>query len=291
MQIYLQRMPLNREKRIIGENKLQKWRLLTTGFHNAFENMAIDEAILKACAEGKSLPTLRFYGWKPHTVSLGYSQPLEDSVDREGCERLQIDIVRRCTGGRAVLHDEELTYSVVSPSNNPLFPSSILGTYKRISPCLIGGFKKLHINAQLNLSKERKDGILGKGVNPSCFLAPSWYEIMVYGKKICGSAQRRVEGAFLQHGSILLGFDAQKLFEALVFKGLTRKEVVDYLNGSITSVNKELDKSIKFFELQEIFIDAFELGLEIELSKGCLSLYEQQLKRRFLVNYQASIRS
>jgi len=272
-------------------DNLQKWRLLTTGFLNAFENMAIDEAILKACAEGKSLPTLRFYGWKPHTVSIGYSQRLEETIDIESCERLQIDIVRRATGGRAVLHDEELTYSLVSPSNNTLFPSSILGTYKRISPCLIGGFKKLHINAQLVLSKESKGGFLGRGVNPSCFLAPSWYEIMVSGRKICGSAQRRVEGAFLQHGSILIGFDALKLFEALVFKGVGRKEVVDCLNGNVTSVNKELGKSAGFFELQEIFIDAFQQGLEIELSKGCLSLYEQQLKRRFLVKNHKNIKA
>lgn len=260
----------------------QKWRLLTSGTLNAFENMAIDEAVLKACSLGLSPPTIRFYGWKPRAISLGYSQRIEDTVDLQVCERLGIDVVRRTTGGRAVLHDEELTYSLISPLDNPLFPSNILGTYRKISSCLIEGFKRLDVDAQLVLSRERKRGLSQKRSNPSCFLSPSWYEITAGGRKICGSAQRRVDGAFLQHGSILLGFNARKLSEALVFKGLRGREVIDYLEAKITSVNDLLGKEMEFLELQEIFVEGFRKGLGIELRKGCLSLQERQLREQYL---------
>ncbi|KAF0123714.1 MAG: lipoate-protein ligase A, partial [bacterium] len=193
-----------------------------------------------------------------------------------------IDIVRRITGGRAILREEELTYSLICPSNNPLFPSSIPGTYKKISSCLIEGFKRLHINARLVIPRKTSNGLSKRKVNPSCFLSPSWYEIMVDGKKICGSAQRRVNGALLQHGSILIGFDAQKLFEIMVFKGFKRGDVIDYLDRNITSVNDQVGKDIDFFELQGIFIKGFQKGLGIELRKGNLNHQEHQLKEQYL---------
>jgi lipoate-protein ligase A len=264
------------------EDKPQKWRLLTTGFLNAFENMAIDEAILKACSEGKSSPTIRFYGWKPHAVSLGYTQQVEGTINLQACERLGTDIVRRLTGGKAVLHDEELTYSFVCSSGNPLFPKNIMGTYKKISSCLIEGFKRLDIDAQLITPKAGKVGLPEKKSNPSCFSSPSRYEISVCGRKICGSSQRRVNGAFLQHGSILIGFDAQKLSRIMVFKGLKREVAVDYLDRNITSVNDHAGKDIDFFKLQGIFAEGFQKGLEIELRKGELSPQEHQLKEQYL---------
>lgn len=263
------------------KDKPPEWRLLTTGFLNAFENMAIDEAILKTCSQGESPPTIRFYGWKPHAVSLGYSQQVKGNINLQVCERLGIDIVRRTTGGRAILHEEELTYSLICPSNNPLFPSSILGTYRKISSCLIEGFKRIDINAQLFVPKGPEVSLSEKRSNPSCFSSPSRYEISVCGRKICGSSQRRVNGAFLQHGSILIGFDAKKLSQIMVFKGLKR-EVVDYLSRNITSVNDQVGKDIDFFELQRIFIEGFQEGLGIELRKGDITQQEHQLKEQYL---------
>lgn len=264
------------------EDKPQKWRLLTTGFLNAFENMAIDEAILKTCGQGKSPPTIRFYGWKPHAASLGYSQQVEGTINLQACERLGIDIVRRITGGRAILHEEELTYSLICPLGNSLFPKSILGTYKKISSCLIEGFNRLDIDAQLIIPRGREGSLSERKSNPSCFLSPSRYEISVSGRKVCGSSQRRVNGAFLQHGSILIGFDAQKLSQIMVFKGFKRGEVMDYLARNITSVNDQAGKDIDFFELQGIFIKGFQKGLEIELRKGDISPREHQLKEQYL---------
>ncbi len=266
------------------KDSLRYWRLLTTGFSNAFENMAVDEAVLEACRQGQSPPTIRFYGWEPHAVSLGYSQRVEDTVNIQVCERFGIDVVRRATGGRAVLHDKELTYSLISPLDNPLFPMNILGTYKRISSCLIAGFKRLGIIAQLVTSSSGRKGLFEKRSKSSCFLSPSWYEIVVGCRKICGSAQRRVDGAFLQHGSILLGFDAGKLSETLVFEGLERGYVMNHLETNITSVNDQLCEEMEFLELQEIFIGGFEEGLGIDLKNGGLSLQEERLREHYLRN-------
>jgi len=263
------------------KDKSPEWRLLTTGFLNAFENMAIDEAILKTCSQGESPPTIRFYGWKPHAVSLGYSQQVEGNINLQVCERLGTDIVRRLTGGKAVLHDEELTYSFVCSLDSPLSPRNIMGTYKKISSCLIEGFKRLDIAAQLFGSKGSEVSLFEKISNPSCFSSPSRHEISVCGRKICGSSQRRVNGAFLQHGSILIGFDAQKLSEIMVFKGLKR-EVVDYLSRNITSVNDQAGKDTDFFELQGIFIEGFQDVLGIELREGDITQQEHQLKERYL---------
>ncbi|MFH2013115.1 MAG: biotin/lipoate A/B protein ligase family protein [Pseudomonadota bacterium] len=266
----------------MDEENSKKWRLLTTGFLNAFENMALDEAILTACSQGKSLPTIRFYGWRPHAVSLGYSQRVEGNINLQACERLGVDLVRRTTGGRAVLHDEELTYSFVCSSDNPLFPQNIMGTYEKISSCLIEGFKMLGIDVQLFMPKGEDVGLSGKKSDPSCFSSPSRYEISVCGKKICGSAQRRVDGAFLQHGSILLKHDTQKLSEIMIVEDLKREEAIDYLAGKITSINDHTDKEIDFFGLIEAFTEGFQKGLQAELVEGELSLQEQQLKEQYL---------
>ncbi|MDY6854865.1 MAG: lipoate--protein ligase family protein [Thermodesulfobacteriota bacterium] len=258
------------------------WRLLITGFLNAFENMAIDEAILKACSIGKSPPTIRVYGWRPHAISLGYSQKIKDTINREACERLEVDIVRRPTGGRAVLHDEESTYSLISPIDNPLFPPNILGSYQKISSCLIWVFKRLGIEAQMVIPKEEIKSPFERRVDPICFLSPSWYEITVNSRKICGSAQRRSDAAFLQHGSILLKFDPMKLTEILSFKEGNRTEIIDYLRTKITSVNEQLSRSIGFFEFNEMLTEGFKQGLDLELKEGELSPEEHRLKKEYL---------
>ena len=263
----------------MNKAKSSKWRLVYSGFSDAFDNMATDEAILWACARGLSPPTIRFYGWRPHAVSLGYSQNIEEALHLNACESLGIDIVRRLTGGKAVLHDKELTYSVISPTNNPLFPKSILDTYKKISSCLITGFRRLGIHADMIVSENGKR-CLGEETrnDPSCFSAPSLYEITVHGKKICGSAQRRVHGAFLQHGSILLEFDPIKLSEVMVFQGVEKDDLVGYLRGSITSIDEHVHGSMGFSEIVKVFAEGFEDGLEIDLQEGPLNRQEQELK-------------
>ncbi len=235
---------------------MKSWRLIKSMPSDAFTNMAVDEAILRTVSVGKSPPTIRFYSWAPPAVSVGYFQNSFTDVDVEVCRKLGIDVVRRLTGGRAVLHDKELTYSVVCPENDPRFPDSILGTYKIISSCLISGLSSLGLDA--SLTPFVKKG--GKNAPSACFSSPSYYEITVAGNKLVGSAQRRGEGVFLQHGSILMEFDSESL--KMVLPGLDRLD-------KITSISEHL--SVDMATLISSLAKGFEEGLGISLSEGFLS--------------------
>lgn len=174
------------------------WRVIHDPPMPGQYNMERDLELHRQVSRGAP-PILRFYRWDPPAVSLGRFQKAVEVVDTAACHRLGIDIVKRPTGGRALLHHRELTYSLVVAESNPWFPSSILEAYKVISLALIGGFEGLGIKALLAPAENR-----GKGLAPgACFDTPSAYEIQIDGKKVVGSAQLRREGALLQHGAIL----------------------------------------------------------------------------------------
>lgn len=197
----------------MAEGKEGKYRLILSGYGDGPTNMAIDEAILLAASQAPAPPTIRFYGWSPNALSLGYAQNLRAEIDLERCQAWGIDLVRRPTGGRAVFHDQELTYSVVAPE--AAFPASpsILATYREISRALIAGLACLGIEAQMIPERPRLRERETRSVSPAaCFAAPSAYEVAVEGKKIVGSAQKRLKGYLLQQGSILISLDREKLF-------------------------------------------------------------------------------
>jgi lipoate-protein ligase A len=242
--------------------------------------MAIDEAILISADSGRSLPTLRFYGWSTPAVSLGYFQEFSKEVNIENCRALGIDIVRRPTGGKAVLHENEITYSVVSPKDNPLFPEDILGTYRVISSCLVQALQSMGINASISDQCQR-NGI--NTLRSLCFSEPSRFELLVHGKKICGSAQVRTKNAFLQHGSLLLEFSSERAVRVLCpdyrhdyseMLGKTVTSLREYSNGesSISDIGK----------MAGILTNSFRQVLDIELSEGILSPWEQAEKERLL---------
>lgn len=186
------------------------WRWLVTGPLDGPTNMAIDEALLRSRIEGAGPPTVRFYGWTPPTVSLGYGQPLDDRIDLAACARLGIGVVRRPTGGSAILHespDRELTYSVVAGGDDFPGADDLLETYRVLGAGLAAGLARLGLRAEL------VPVVRGRRVDSPtfCFARTGAYEIAVAGKKLVGSAQRRQAGAFLQHGSILLDADADRL--------------------------------------------------------------------------------
>ena len=131
-----------------GQSRPQ-WRLLDCGPADGFTNMAIDEAILEVHAAEGGLCTLRFYTWSPPALSLGYGQPIESDIDLTQCQALGIDVVRRPTGGRAVLHEHEVTYSVVISADDPRVSSGVLAAYLTISQALIRGLSYLGISAEL----------------------------------------------------------------------------------------------------------------------------------------------
>jgi lipoyl(octanoyl) transferase len=236
---------------------MTSWTLLKTGPGIGAYNMAVDQELLARAQAGETRPILRLYAWDPPAVSLGRFQKIGNAVDVEACKKHGIDIVRRCTGGRAVLHGKELTYSVVARTDNPLFPSSILGTYKVIAACLIAGFRNLGIHAEMapRGDKQRRPAA-NQEKDPSCFSSPSWYEIVVNNRKIAGSAQRRLSNAFLQHGSILLDFDPA--LEAEVIPG-TRT------TGVVTSMKDELGHTVSFEDAQVAFIRGFAETMRIDM--------------------------
>ena len=192
---------------------MHDWRLIHSGSLPGAMNMALDEALLRAVANGTSLPILRFYRWQPATVTLGYAQSVDADIDREVCRRAGLDIVRRSTGGRAVLHDQEVTYAVIAPTLPGLFSGSVLDSYRVISEILQRALQALGLSATLVPGKPRGgQRALSRAV---CFSAPAQYELLIDGRKVAGSAQKRHGQAFLQHGSIPLEMDLPLLGRVL----------------------------------------------------------------------------
>lgn len=171
-------------------------RLFDFEIHNACDNMAIDQKISDEVINGKP-PALRFYGWASPSVTLGYFQK-ESAINTDYCREFSIPIVKRPTGGRAVLHGDELTYSFVSEANNGIFTDNLLNNYHILSSVFKEAFKEIGLDVMG--SNNRKNH---SSKSPLCFDSPSFGEITVKGKKIIGSAQRRYKGGyFLQQGSI-----------------------------------------------------------------------------------------
>jgi lipoate-protein ligase A len=187
------------------------WRLIVDDApRSGAANMALDQALAEACAAGESLPTLRFYRWHPPAVSLGRYQRMEE-VDTEAIAALGYELVRRPTGGRAILHTDELTYSVVAPADEARVRGSVMEAYLRISEALLAGLLELGLAAEKAAGNVRA----GPDVSAACFETPSAYEITAGGRKLMGSAQSRRAGYVLQHGSLPLTGDIGRLVDVL----------------------------------------------------------------------------
>jgi lipoyl(octanoyl) transferase len=186
------------------------WRLLKQGAATGAYNMAVDEVIGRSVAESSALPTLRFYAWEPPCVSLGRNQPVA-AVDIERCRARGYDIVRRPTGGRAILHTDELTYSIAAPPDHPLMVGMVLDSYLRLSHGLVAGLRRLGVPAEEAPGTNRA----GRDVSAACFEVPSAYEIVAGERKLLGSAQTRRVDYVLQHGSLPLTGDITRLVDCL----------------------------------------------------------------------------
>ncbi len=197
---------------------MRQWRLMYDYPTDGQHNMAIDEAILTSVGAGNSPPTLRLYRWDPPCISLGYGQKAVD-VDFERAALCDWDVVRRPTGGRAILHTDELTYSVALPVHEDLAAGSIIDSYRRISGALVVGLEMLGLTPEADRRAER-----GIASGPVCFETPSHYEITFNGRKLVGSAQMRRQTGLLQHGSLPLCGDVTRLCDALVYPDETARE-------------------------------------------------------------------
>jgi lipoate-protein ligase A len=250
-----------------------EWRLLNTGYADGFTNMAVDEAILLALAEGKSPPTIRFYGWEPPCLSIGYNQSAGD-VDVERCREAGVDFVRRPTGGRAILHADELTYSIVLSQDDLRVAGGVVESYRRLSLGLIAGLKSLGINA---IQAEEKPLLAPCGKTLACFHAQSAYEIAVDGKKLIGSAQVRKRGCVLQHGALPLMGDVARILDFLKVPEGKLEELRKELRGRATSLELALGRSVAFDDVARTLADGFAKALNLLLVPGVLSEHELAL--------------
>ena len=230
-------------------------------------NMALDEAILERIGGGESLSTLRLYAWEPACLSLGHAQPFAD-VDTARLQARGWEVVRRATGGRAILHTDELTYSVIGSAEESLLAGGVLESYSRIAQALLRAVKELGLPVEMKAEKTNDPAT----PNAVCFEVPSTYEITVSGKKLIGSAQARKKEGVLQHGSLPLTGDLTRICQSLVFENETaRQNASQRLLARATTVESALSRTVSWDTAARAFIRAFESQLGLCFEKGELS--------------------
>ena len=242
----------------------EQWRLLHTENNSAYRNMAIDWAVLKANSEGKIPPTVRFYTWKPSAISIGYFQSLNEEIDIDICKKYGVDYVRRITGGGAVYHENELTYSIVIPESHPQIPKNIMESYGRICGAIIKGLKHLSIESSY------------VPIN----------DIIVDGKKISGNAQTRKSKTVLQHGTVLTDVDVDKMFSLLrVPDEKIKDKLIADVKQRVTSIKHILGEEVTFAKVAQAMKVGFEEEFNIELEEGSLTKQELEDTLRFEKEY------
>jgi lipoate-protein ligase A len=244
------------------------FRLLITAPLDGAANMALDEALLLGRLHGRGVPTLRLFGWHPPALSLGYGQPLDPRIDLEAAARLGLGLVRRPTGGSAILHEGpelELTYSVVAKAGDFEGADDLLATYRWIGAALTAGLRRLGAPAEM-VPVRPSDAA---AMPAFCFARTGSYEIEVGGRKLVGSAQRRQGAGFLQHGAVLLGADPARLRH--VFPG-----EADPLGGMIT-LEAVLGRRPSFEETSQALAAGFREAHGVELAPGALGAEETAL--------------
>ncbi len=252
------------------------WRLLITAAAHGAWNMAVDESILEHIGRGEARATLRLYAWEPACLSLGHAQPFAD-VDLERLWARGWDIVRRPTGGRAILHTDEVTYSVIGPATDPRLAGSVLESYNRLACGLLKAVRSLGLDARSEPLSLDMTGGNRQSPNPVCFEVPSAYEITVDGKKLIGSAQARRKEGVLQHGSLPLVGDLGRITEALVFPDETsRRDAAQRLLARATTVETPLGRAVSWDEASGAVIKGFESELGLDFEVGELSASEQR---------------
>lgn len=241
--------------------------------------MAVDEAILETTGQGQANPTLRFYAWEPACISLGYGQPLTD-VNLPKLQSNGWDVVRRPTGGRAVLHVDELTYSISGSASDPLLSGGVLETYQRIARVLVHALNALGVLAEMEGNKVSRGG---GNVNPVCFEVPSTYEITAKGKKIIGSAQARRGNGVLQHGSLPLKGDLTRILQILSYPTEEdRREAGRHLLDHATTLDSLVGRDISWDEVSERIAQSFREVHELELEPGDLTPEERERALYFM---------
>lgn len=255
---------------------MRQWRLIMDSPQPGPVNMAVDEAILQAVSAGTALPTLRIYAWEPMCLSIGYGQRIADA-DQERIADRGWDVVRRPTGGRAILHGDELTYSVALPIDDELAQGDVVESYRRISEALMSALQ--HLGMVPESEKQAKGN---HSIGPVCFEVPSHYEITVGGKKLIGSAQVRRKQGILQHGTLPLTGDIARICDALAYPDdATREAARLQVRERAITLHEACGQLISWQQSAQALVHGFIETFDLYLNHDSLSISEQNSAQHF----------
>jgi len=250
---------------------MRRWRLLLHPPAEGAWNMAVDEALQRSCAEGRSGPLLRLYAWAPPALSLGAHQRAEEAADLDWLRERGYALVRRPTGGRAVLHADELTYAVASPlageAAGPFEGRGILEVYRFVAEALVFGLRRIGVEAELVRGAAR--AAHEEPRYEPCFVSPSRYELVWRGRKLAGSAQHRAQRAFLQHGSLPIRADEEEVARATRCAGIAR--------GWMAGIEEAAGRRVEWEEVAEAMRGGFEKAFGVALEEEGLTAEETRV--------------
>jgi lipoate-protein ligase A len=270
-----------------NQHNNKQWRFIDSGALPGAMNMALDMAMTQAVAEARVLPTLRVYRWRPWAISLGYHQS-EIDVDLDRCRRNHIDVVMRPTGGRAILHAVELTYAVSIPPSSPFFSQDIQSVYSIISRCLVTSLDLLGINVCFERARKTPKDFARGELSALCYASSVQDEIGIEQRKLVGSAQRRIQGSALQHGSVLIGDEHLAVADYLAAKNQAwRERVKQYMIKNTVSLNQVSQRIVTYEALARALHDGFQSELGIEFVQARIS--DAELERAWRLAPKFSI--
>lgn len=264
--------------------KKATWRWIDTGFADGATQMAADQAILE-CSAQVGMPTMRVYRWQPYCISLGYHQKLE-SLDPAACESAGVHVVRRPTGGRAVYHAQEVTYSVIIPKSSTQYLDNVAALYMMLSEGLARGLRQMGVAAELEKRSVDLNAHYKKDLSVSCFSAAARHEILVEGRKLVGSAQRHLTEGMLQHGSILTG-DAHLDLPDFLSGGKPeeRARLRRAIAAKTVSIGSALGRDVEYDEVTPHLREGMAQEVGIDFVDGALTPEElarvEALRSRF----------
>ncbi|MBF0556881.1 MAG: lipoate--protein ligase family protein [Nitrospirae bacterium] len=260
------------------------WRLIEYAAGDACFNMAADEAVALMVEAGSSPTTLRFYGWAVPSVTIGAFQRI-GAIDTEACQALNVPVVRRPTGGRAIVHDDELTFSFSTGTRAAPFSESLLYNYKAIGTAFFQAFQRLGLDCAITQRRLKRSEASPATANPMCFSAASYSEMTIDGRKILGAAQKRYRGALLEQGAIPLSVNRPLLLEVFG-TGASGLDIINAGNADVAGL-REFDDSITLSSVQTAVVEAFEEVFNIRLHPGRLAEQEMSLAQELLRKYQS----
>ncbi len=269
------------------ENGKQPWRFLNTGSDTASFNMAVDEVVARHSRLSK--PTLRVYAWEPVAISIGFHQQANE-IDVAKCNRDGLNLVRRATGGNAIYHADEVTYSVAIPKSSGLYTRSATSIFRMVSAALLTGLRRIDKGLclqRLSRAGQRDRAYESDPLEPACFATAALYEIQYHGKKVVGSAQRRFATSVLQHGSIILSDRHLDLVSYLAKpEQKSTSNLMACLASRTISFESILQRKVTYGDVVPHLHAGFEEAFNIQFAEDELTEEELALIERYKLNYQ-----